>query len=339
MTEPKFLNIGRTLPPAESISDKPDWMQAQPGWIERALRHALDQPSGGWYVVDSTRAIGDGPKRYRIDGEDYVTWRGEDRWLVAPDICPHMGARLSDGFVREGCVVCPWHGLALNEEGLGKWQPVTSFDDGVLLWIQPRARADEERMFDEEVTPEPILAPRPERYFDAVMRLEADCEPRDVIANRLDPWHGAHFHPHSFGRLRVIEKDDSTITVRVVYRITKRVGMEVDARFHCPDPRTIVMTIVRGEGVGSVVETHATPIEPGRSAVIEATLATSDREPFHLFMGAFGRFIRPVIESRARRLWVEDGAYAERRYELRQMEDAEEIEEMEETGELEENAT
>ncbi len=77
------------------------------------------------------------------------------------------------------------------------------------------------------------------------------------------------------------------------------------------------MTIIGGEGVGSVVETHATPIEDGRSAVIEATLATSDRPQFHAFMRAFGRFVRPAMEKRAKRLWVEDGAYAERRYELR----------------------
>ncbi|WP_435844405.1 DUF5914 domain-containing protein, partial [Streptomyces griseus] len=24
------------------------------------------------------------------------------------------------------------------------------------------------------------------------------CEPQDVVANRLDPWHGAWFHPYSF---------------------------------------------------------------------------------------------------------------------------------------------
>ena len=42
------------------------------------------------------------------------------------------------------------------------------------------------------------------------------------------------------------------------------------------------MTIVRGDGLGSVVETHATPIAPGRTAIIEATLATSDRPGFAL---------------------------------------------------------
>jgi isorenieratene synthase len=312
MTEPSFLNIGRKLPPAESISDLPDWKQAQPVWINAALEHALSKPSGGWFVLDSSRAIGDGPKRYRVNGEDYVVWRATSGIAVAPDRCPHMGARMSDGFVRDGCVVCPWHGLAIGEEGLGVWKPLKSFEDGVLIWVRPES--------EDDLTDEPILPVRPDRYFDATMRLEANCDPRDVLANRLDPWHGAHFHPHSFGNLKVLEKDHSTITVRVVYRITKRVGMEVDAIFECPDPRTIVMTIVRGEGVGSVVETHATPIEPGRSAVIETTLATSDRPQFLTFMNTFGRFVRPVIEKRARRLWVEDGEYAERRYELRQQE-------------------
>ena len=39
-------------------------------------------------------------------------------------------------------------------------------------------------------------------------------------------------------------------------------------------------------------------------------------------MTAFGRFVRPLIEKRAKRLWVEDGQYAERRYELRMEQEA-----------------
>jgi len=38
-------------------------------------------------------------------------------------------------------------------------------------------------------------------------------------------------------------------------------------------------------------------------------------------MNAFARFVRPAIEKRAKRLWVENGAYAERHYELRQVEE------------------
>jgi isorenieratene synthase len=61
-----------------------------------------------------------------------------------------------------------------------------------------------------------------------------------------------------------------------------------------------------------VVETHATPMTRGRSAVVETTLATSDRRQFGLLLPA-AWLIRPLIERAAARLWVEDIAYAERR--------------------------
>jgi len=94
--------------------------------------------------------------------------------------------------------------------------------------------------------------------------------------------------------------------------------MEVDATFHCPDPRTIVMTIVNGEGVGSVVETHAPPLDEGRTAIVEATLATSERDGFARHARTIAGLARPLIERRAARLWAEDAEYAERRYALRQ---------------------
>ena len=79
MTEPNFLNIGRKLPPADSISKLPDWKQAQPAWIESALELALAKPAGGWFVVDARRAIGDGPARYRIDGDGLCRLANERR--------------------------------------------------------------------------------------------------------------------------------------------------------------------------------------------------------------------------------------------------------------------
>jgi isorenieratene synthase len=304
-----LITFGRKLDPVEPISTKPDWQQADPAWIQRALRRALALPGGGWYVVDAAGAVGPGPRRYRIDGRDYVVWRRGAAVTIAPDACPHMGASFADGSVRNGRVVCPWHGLELGQGRYRGWEPVPTFDDGVLLWAR----------FGPEDTaiPEPVLPARPGRYFEAVVRREARCDPEDIIANRLDPWHGAHFHPHSFARLKVIDQEDTAITVRVVYRVLGRWGIEVDARFHCPEPRTIVMTILAGEGKGSVVETHATPLEPGRTAVTEATLATSERPPFWRAVRGLAWALRPLVRQRADRLWIEDAAYAERRYALR----------------------
>ena len=87
--------------------------------------------------------------------------------------------------------------------------------------------------------PAPVLAPRPSQHLDGVIRMVARCAPEDVIANRLDPWHGAHFHGHSFARLKVLEQAADSITVRVAFRVAGPVAVEVDARFHCPQRRSI----------------------------------------------------------------------------------------------------
>jgi isorenieratene synthase len=310
--------IGRD--PATSAGDPPripapDWAQADPRRIRAALARSQRLPSGGWAVVDATRTLSrGGPRRYTIAGRDLVAWMTPDGQVrIAPDSCPHMGASLACGRVdRDGRIVCPWHGLALGERPHGAWAPLPVYDDGVLTWV----RLDALLSPGESPTDAPVLAARPPHYLDAVLRVEARCEPEDVIANRLDPWHGVHFHPHSFARLRVVGEDDNSITVRVVYRIAGKLGIEVDARFHCPDPRTIVMTIVAGEGVGSVVETHATPLCPGRTAIIEATLAYSER-PAMRWLPRAGPLLRSAVCARAARLWEDDARYCERIYALR----------------------
>jgi len=261
-------------------------------------------PTGGWYVIDGSRAITTKPTVYSIAGERLIVWRDQAGLHAAPESCPHMGASLECAKVDRGEVVCPWHGLHLGPEGHGRWQHRPVYDDGILAWV----RDDSVR---EELTSAPILPKRPDRYIDAVVRLEFDCEPVDIIRNRLDPWHGAPFHPYSFDALTVTDASDERLVLRVSYRIAGPAVMEVDASFHCSDKRTIVMTILDGEGVGSVVETHATPLGNGRTAMIEATLATSERSGFWQAKKV-QRLIRPAMAAVAKRLWVDDGDYAER---------------------------
>jgi isorenieratene synthase len=301
----RVITFGKPLPPRPTVSTVPDWQQSSLPWINRALQHALARPGGGWFVVDASRRIADQPRRYIIAGQELVFWRADGQLHAAPDACPHMGASLAEGCVRDGGLVCPWHGLKLGPGPHGAWRPLPVFEDGVLAWVRVDTTG-------EPPAERPVVTPRPARFIEATVRMEAACEPEDVLANRLDPWHGVHFHPHSFRRLRVVEQLDDEITVRVAFGVLGPLSVEVDARFHCPDPRTIVMTIVEGDGRDSVVETHATPIGAGRTAIVETTLATSDRPQFAAVMRG-ARWIRPLIERAAARLWVEDIAYAERR--------------------------
>lgn len=309
----RLFRFGPALPPVElpGSSREPDWKQANPREIARSLERALSRPHGNWYVVDASRRMTAKPRKLRLAGQDIVAWRVGDQVLLAPEACPHMGASLARSCVRSGNLVCPWHGLELGKTGHGAWKPFDVHDDGVLTWVRLGAA--------DPAVPRPVVPRRPELFMEGVIRIEVRCDPSDIIANRLDPWHGVHFHPYSFARLSVLEAGEDSITVRVAKKIVGRVVVETDAMFYSPEPRTIVMEIVEGEGKGSVVETHASPIDCGRTAVIEATLATSDRRGFRRAM-MVSRLVRPFIERSARRLWVDDAAYAERLYELKRQE-------------------
>ena len=311
----KLLLLGKRLPPFDppALPTDPDWKQCDPAFIRRALNEALERPSGGWYVVDATRSLTDKPRLLQIDGEELVAYRIDDRPIVARHACPHLGGPLSRGRICDGKLVCPWHGLRLPSPDHGHWQPLKTHDDGVLTWIHLGS--------EKEATPAPILPVRPKFFIDSVIRRDAHCDASGILANRLDPWHGAHYHPHTFARLRVTEATLDLLKVRVAYRVWGKLCIEVDATFHSPEPRTIVMTIVDGEGAGSVVETHSTPVAPGRSAVIEAVLAASDRPRFRHALKA-ARLIRRLMARSAHKLWIEDVAYAERAYALQHAADS-----------------
>ncbi|MFI2376335.1 DUF5914 domain-containing protein [Streptomyces sp. NPDC018964] len=305
---------------------RPTWREARPAVIAGALKRALARPSGNWYVVGASRdAGGDRPLARTVAGQEVVVWRDAvGRPVAGPGICPHLGAPLRDSPVRCGTLVCHWHGLALDGGSFAGWEPFPAYDDGVLLWVRLDAVGGEAPL------DAPVVPPRPDpaRALTAVYTGVGVCEPEDVVANRLDPWHGAWFHPYSFVDLTVAGAPDGSgdgdgdgFTVDVSFKVAGRLVVPVRAVFTAPEPRTVVMRITEGEGVGSVVETHATPLGPDdrgrpRTAVVEAVVAASGRPGFALARGA-APLLRPLVRAAAGRLWRDDLAYAERRWSLR----------------------
>jgi hypothetical protein len=302
-------------------AQRPTWQDAKPAVIAGAVERARALPSGNWFVLGASAEItGARPLGCVVAGQEVVAWRDAHGTLLAgPGRCPHLGAPLGDGRVDRGCLICRWHGLALDGTPFAGWRPYPAFDDGMLAWI----RLDEAG--GETPLPRPVLPERaPAGAIGTVTTLTGRCESEDVVANRLDPWHGAWFHPYSFADLRVINDPgdgENRFLVEVTFRVARRVGARALATFSCTGPRTVVMRIVAGEGEGSVVETHATPLGCGqdghpRTAVIEATLAYSSRPGF-VVARAGATAVRPLLRALARRLWRDDLAYAERRYALR----------------------
>ncbi|MGD9486173.1 DUF5914 domain-containing protein [Streptomyces sp. TRM70308] len=323
MRRPGWRSPVRLLPARAWSGQEPTWRAARPQVIEAALKRAGARPAGNWYVLCASREVPPGrPFGRTVAGREVVLWRREDGGLTAgPGACPHLGAPLCQSPVVDGRLVCHWHGLSLTERGAPGWDPYPAHDDGVLVWVRLDGVGGEPPL------PAPRVPRRPPRRasVDTVTTVVGTCEPEDVIANRLDPWHGAWFHPYAFTHLTVVEEPDpqagDRFVVEVAYRLGRRAAVPVRASFTAPGPRTLVMRILDGEGASSVVETHATPLTAPdaarpRTAVVEAVVATSERRGFAAARAA-SPLLRPLVRRAAARLWRDDLAYAERRWELR----------------------
>ena len=197
---PKDIPL-EVLPKLDWAHQRPTFQDAEPAIIDAALHRSQRRPSGNWFVFGaSTDVRADRPFGTDVGGTEIVAWRDQQGGLhVGPASCPHLGADLSTGKVDCGGLICPWHGLRLDGGREFGWKPLPAHDDGVLVWV----RLD--KVGGEEPLDAPVLPVRPEGpRLAAVTRLEGVCEPHDVIANRLDPWHGAWFHPYSFAQLQVL---------------------------------------------------------------------------------------------------------------------------------------
>lgn len=312
----------RYLPqePTERIQET--WRDARPARIDEALALALSRPTHGWVVLAASTEVPPDRSIVRMaGGREIVLWRDEDGTVLAgPGACPHMGAKLDGCQVASGTVLCRWHGMPLGRETKPPWATYAAYDDGVLVWARVGPLGE-----GEEPSDRPVLATRPGlgSSIASVISLTATCEPFDIIANRLDPWHGAWFHPYAFSDLRV---DDAASTpdrlvLDVAFRLGRKLAVPVRADFTCPDAATIVMTITDGEGEGSVVESHATLVtppgqHPATTVMTEVVVATSGRTGFRVARG-LAALMRPGMRATQARLWVDDLEYAERRYHLR----------------------
>ncbi len=76
----------------------------------------------GWYFLTDRKTL-DGKKliERKWMGEEIVVWSDEQgRVCVADAYCPHLGSHMGPtvgGVVRDGCLVCPFHGFTFDTTG------------------------------------------------------------------------------------------------------------------------------------------------------------------------------------------------------------------------------
>jgi phenylpropionate dioxygenase-like ring-hydroxylating dioxygenase large terminal subunit len=93
---------------------------------------------GYFYPVAYSADVTTAPRHVRVLGDDFVVWRAASDAPVsgAVDECPHRSARLSQGWVEHGSLVCPYHGWSFD--GSGACTRIPQNDPEVP--IPPRAR-------------------------------------------------------------------------------------------------------------------------------------------------------------------------------------------------------
>ncbi|MBW4449268.1 MAG: Rieske 2Fe-2S domain-containing protein [Spirirestis rafaelensis WJT71-NPBG6] len=77
-------------------------------------------PGVPWLIAHKSMLKVNKPKLFTICGKDYVLWKNEKGEISAlENICPHMGAKLSDGWIcpESNTIACPFHALEFDAEG------------------------------------------------------------------------------------------------------------------------------------------------------------------------------------------------------------------------------
>ncbi|MCC6417241.1 MAG: Rieske 2Fe-2S domain-containing protein [Gemmataceae bacterium] len=79
-----------------------------------------EEPRGFQTVCKVTDLVEGEGKTVEVGGKLIALFLSGGRYYAIDDLCPHMGASLSGGWVENGAVTCPWHAWRFRLED-GAW--------------------------------------------------------------------------------------------------------------------------------------------------------------------------------------------------------------------------
>jgi len=166
-----------------------------------------------WYAVLPSKVVKqDKPLGVKRLGMDLVFFRTSTGQIAClKDQCPHRGAALSGGVMRDGCLCCPFHGLRFNEKGECEQVPalgentdedlsvfnVTSYSVreqfGIIyLWYGDEEKKTEELpFFYDQIRPDDVYSELEDPWNSHYSRC---------IENQLDVVHLPFVHHNTIGR-------------------------------------------------------------------------------------------------------------------------------------------
>lgn len=184
----------------------------------------------GWYFLRAADALGRTEvASVRLAGEECVLWRdGSGSPRLLPAWCPHLGAHLGQGGrVRDGRLVCPFHGFAFDGDGhcvatgygtppprrarLGP-RPVVERDGLLFAWFGAESPG-----WVPDVVDGAGWSPFGLHHW------ELRGHPQEVTENSVDVGHFAHVH--GYRRIETLEPARTEgACLRASYRFEKPAG-------------------------------------------------------------------------------------------------------------------
>lgn len=188
-----------------------------------------------WYVACMPDDFQEKPLGRKICGESMVFYRGAEGQAVAlEDFCPHRGAPLSLGFVKDGNLVCGYHGLEMGCEGKTIAMPgqrvrgfpaIRSFpvvERYGFVWVWP-GQADKASL---DLLPKFDFFDNPAWAYGGGLYHIA-CDYRLMVDNLMDLTHETYVHANSIGQKEIDEapcvtktEGDHVTTSRFMENIT-----------------------------------------------------------------------------------------------------------------------
>ena len=188
-----------------------------------------------WYVAGMPEDFQDKPLGRKICGESMVFYRGAQGHAVAlEDFCPHRGAPLSLGFVKDGNLVCGYHGLEMGCEGKTISMPgqrvrgfpaIRSFpvvERYGFVWVWP----GQANKASEDLIPKFEFFDNPQWAYGGGLYHIA-CDYRLMVDNLMDLTHETYVHASSIGQKEIDEvpcvtktEGDHVTTSRFMENIT-----------------------------------------------------------------------------------------------------------------------
>jgi len=189
-----------------------------------------------WYVAGTADEIGPAkPLGRTICGRRMVLFRGEHGAICAlEDFCPHRGAPLSLGAVRDdGRLVCGYHGLVMGGDGRCVEMPgqrvrptIRSFpaiERHGFVWVWPgeKSEADPARLH-------PLPWAESPEWVHAGGLFHVRCDYRLMIDNLMDLTHETYVHASSIGQPEIEDTAPAT-RVEADQAITSRFMSNIQA--------------------------------------------------------------------------------------------------------------